>query len=78
VHVQSGLGEDEGASVGDKGTLVLGAGAKRDLTPLGSVLGGSSGSVKSAGHFEEAGGVDEGVFVSRNGILSTESMDSIG
>jgi len=88
VHVKSGLGEHESAGIGyegsrDNATLGTEGGLSNTLAgagnPIGGVVGtkGRAGSIKSAGHLEEARSADESVGAS-DFVLATESMDGIG
>ena len=76
VHVESGLGEDEGAGIRDKGTLGVGTITEGDRAPLGRGWG-KTRSLKSTGHLEETRGVDETSLTINRG-RAAESVDGVG
>jgi hypothetical protein len=78
VHVKSSLREDEGTSIRDKGTLGVSNIIERNFSPLRSSFGSSSGGIKSTRHLEKTRCIDESILVSRDRVLSTESMDGVG
>jgi len=79
VHVKSSLREDEDTSIGDKGLRCGGSCSPGNIGPLGASVGGAR-DIKSTGHLEETGSVDEAVVTltraDRHG--STEGMDGVG
>ena len=76
VHVESGLSKDEGASIRDKGARAVGVVTEGDRAPLVAGRGKTRG-LKSAGHLEEARGVDEtSLTINRGG--AAEGVDGVG
>jgi hypothetical protein len=79
VHVQSGFGKDECASVGYEGALGVSAITEGDRAPLLTNVLKSRG-LKGTRHLEEARGIDEAMLTStityRGG--ATEGVDSVG
>jgi len=80
VHVQSSLGEHEGAGIGHGrcgGRARLGGERNLKARPGGPGGGACLGQVLSTGHLEEARGVDEAVGARRLGGAA-EGVDGVG